>query len=133
MAPNDRQDPHDGGGEQESAFAGPTAWDGLGRRILRARMPVWLAALLVLGTVITFSVVLLTRDSVDLGPAVDGARDARVSLTICNEIVDRREINPRTAELDFENALNDLGARNTDVVIDRVDCGPSATAPQPSR
>lgn len=131
MAQNDRQDPHDGGGEQGPGFAGPTAWDGLGRRILRARMPVWVTALLVLATVVTFTVVLLTRDSVDLGPAVDGARDARVSLTICNEIVDRRDINPRTAELDFENALKDLGARNADAVVERVDCGPSATAPQP--
>lgn len=131
MAPNDREDPHGPGGEQRPASAGPT--EGLGGRVLRARMPAWLAAVLVLATLITFSVVLLTRDSVDLGPAVDGARDARVSLTICNEIVDRREINPRTAELDFENALKDLGARSADVVIDRVDCGPSATAPQQPR
>ncbi len=102
---------------------------GAGGWLLRARMPVWLAVALLMVVAVTFTVVMLTRDEVDLGPAVDGATNARVALTVCNEIVDSREINPRAAELRLERALTDLGARQADVVIDRIDCGPEATAP----
>ena len=131
MANDHDGDAHEQGPPEDGGRTGAPG-GGVGR-VLRARMPVWLAALLVLVTAIAFTIALVTRDTVDLGPAIDGATDARVSLTICNEIVDERDINPRAAELQFAEALRDLGARNVDVVIDRIDCGPSVTAPEPPR
>lgn len=104
--------------------AGP-ARPGLGRRLLRIRVPAWLAVLLVVGVAVAAAALFVSR-SVSLGRAVDGARDVQASLTICNETVDRRDINPRQAELDFENGLRELGAKEAKVRVDRIDCGEDA-------
>ena len=100
---------------------------GLGRRLLRIRMPVWLALLLVVAVAAAAAAVFVSR-SVNLGRAVDGAMDVQASVTICNETVDRRDINPRQAELDFENGLRELGAEAAKLRVDRIDCGESALA-----
>ncbi len=97
----------------------------LGRRLLLRRMPVWLGILLVV-LVAAGAFALFVSTSVSLGPAVDGAVDVNASLTVCNETVDRRGVNPRTAELDFEEGLKELGAKAADARITRVDCGPQA-------
>jgi xanthosine utilization system XapX-like protein len=93
-------------------------------RLLALRIPVWLA-LAVVGLVGVFVAgLLLVRDPVDLGPAVDGATEASISLTVCNETVDRRHINPRTAELDLEEGLEELGVQQAEAMLTRIDCGP---------
>ncbi len=97
----------------------------VGRRLLRLRMPVWLGVLLVV-LVAAGAVALFVSRSVSLGPGVDGAVEVDASLTVCNETVDRRRINPRTAELDFEEGLRELGAKEADVRITRIDCGRQA-------
>jgi len=48
------------------------------------------------------------------------------------EIVDRRKINPRAAELAFESGLRQAGVEEPDVAIERIDCGPAVTAPAPA-
>ena len=73
-----------------------------------------------------FVVVLLSQEEVELGRGVDGAVDASVSLTICNETVDRRRINPRTAELELQEGLQEAGVRQANVRVTRVDCGADA-------
>lgn len=88
-------------------------------------MPAWLAVLLVVAVAAVAVAVFVSR-SVSLGRAVDGARDVQASLTICNETVDRRQINPRQAELDFENGLRELGAKEANVRVERIDCGEQA-------
>lgn len=100
--------------------------DGLGRKVLGARVPVLSALAALVLVAVLFTVVLLTREDVDLGGAVDGAVEASVTLTICNETVDRRGINPRTAELDFQEGLEDLGVRNANVTVNRINCGPDS-------
>lgn len=94
-------------------------------RLLRLRMPVWLGILLVV-LVAAGALALFISESVSLGSGVDGAVEVNTSLTVCNETVDRRRINPRAAELDFEEGLRELGAKAADVRITRVDCGPQA-------
>ncbi len=74
---------------------------------------------------------LLSRDSVDLGPGIDGAVDAQLSLTVCNEVVDQRGFNPRTAEIDAERGLRDLGVKQAKVALARIDCGPDSPATEP--
>lgn len=99
---------------------------GVARRVLGFRIPLW-SALVAVGVVLAaFTVLLLARPRVDLGRAIDGAVGAEVALTICNETVDRRGINPRTAELDFQEGLEELGARDVKVTVTRMDCGPDA-------
>jgi hypothetical protein len=103
---------------------GETTTPAIGRRLLTLRVPVW-SALAVLGLAgLVVAALLFARDPVDLGPAVDGAVEASVSLTICNETVDRRHINPRTAELDLEKGLEALGVRQAEATLTRIDCGP---------
>ncbi len=120
----------DGSGEHDR-FATPAHHrprqrpHGLGRRLLRLRMPVWLGLLLIV-MVAAGAVALFVSRSVSLGPGVDGAVEVDASLTVCNETVDRRNINPRTAELDFEEGLRELGAKAADARITRIDCGPQA-------
>lgn len=77
---------------------------GHGRRLLTLKIP--LAYVLLVAALVgaVFVVVLVAREPVDLGRAVDDAVEAAVWLTVCNETVDRREINPRTAELDLQKA-----------------------------
>ena len=113
-----------GGRGPSRGEAGP-ARPGLGRRLLRVRMPAWLAVPLVVAVAAVAVAVFVSR-SVSLGRAVDGARDVQASLTICNETVDRRQINPRQAELDFENGLRELGAKEANVRVERIDCGEQA-------
>lgn len=108
-------------GDSQRRPASPT----LGRRLLRLRMPVWLG-LVLLVMVAAGAVALFASRCVRLGPGVDGAVKADASLTVCNETVDRRKINPRAAELDFEEGLRELGAKAADVRITRIDCGPQA-------
>ena len=112
-----------GPGHDETAA--PVA-PGTARRMLTHRIPVWSA--LVLSALIagSFLVLLLARDPVDLGRAVDDAVEASVSITVCNETVDRRDMNPRTAELDLQEGLEDAGIKQADVTVTRVDCGPDA-------
>ncbi len=100
-------------------------------RVLTTRVPVWVTILLVAAAATGFGIFLATRTSVDLGPALAGAREAKVSLTICNEIVDRRKMNPRAAELAFESGLRKAGVEEPDVDIARIDCGPAVTASAP--
>jgi hypothetical protein len=101
-------------------------------RVLTARVPLWALLLVVVVAVAVLAVVVATRSSVDLGAAVDGARNVQVSMTICNEIVDAREVNPREAELDFEAGLKSRGAREANVTVDRIDCGPETTVGGPA-
>lgn len=111
--------------------AGPRAEsplaDGGPARALTVRVPLWVLLVVLAVAAAVAAVVVATRPSVELGDAVDGARNVQVSVTICNQIVDARGINPREAELDFEAGLKDLGAQKVDVVVDRVDCGPETT------
>jgi len=101
-------------------------------RVLTTRVPAWVTIVLVAAAAAGFGIVVATRTSVDLGPALNDAREATVSLTICNEIVDRRKINPRAAELAFESGLRQAGVEEPDVAIERIDCGPAVTAPAPA-
>lgn len=101
-----------------------TTSPGVGRRLLALRIPVW-TALALLGLVgVLVGALLLSRDPVDLGPAVDGATEASISVTVCNETVDRRHINPRTAELDLEKGLEALGVQQAQATLTRIDCKP---------
>jgi hypothetical protein len=95
-------------------------------RILRQRVPLWLVLVGAVVVVIVLLTDLLAADRVDLGPAVDGAVNAELSLTVCNEVVDRRQFNPRTAELAAEDGLLGLGVEQVKVALARVDCGPEA-------
>ena len=103
---------------------------GMGRRVMSVRVPLWSALAMVIVVAGLFAVMLFSRDSVDLGEAVDGATEASVTLTICNETVDRRGINPRDAELEFQQGLEDLGANQADVKVNRIDCGADTDAPE---
>ncbi len=100
-------------------------------RLLKIRIPLSLVlvGLVLIGAFLLAS--LLSRDPVDLGPSIDGAVDAQLSLTVCNEVVDQRGFNPRTAELDAESGLRDLGVKQAKVVLARIDCGPDAPAAEP--
>ena len=95
-------------------------------RVLRQPVPLWLVlvGLAVVGVILLTDV--LSKASVDLGPALDGAVDAKLSLTVCNEVVDRRQLNPRTAELAVEEGLRGLGVAVAEASLTRVDCGPEA-------
>lgn len=96
------------------------------RRMLTVRLPLWSVLVMLFVVAGLFLALLLSQDEVDLGPGVDGAVEASVSLTLCNETVDRRGINPRTAELDLQEGLRDAGAKEASVTVNRVDCGPEA-------
>lgn len=67
--------------------------------LLQRRLPLWATLLLLVAVAVVFGALLVSRQSVDLGPAVDGATRADVSLTICNEIVDsaRSTLAPRSS------------------------------------
>lgn len=97
-------------------------------RVARFRLPLWVTLVVVVAVVVVFSLLLRRSDSVDLGPAVPGARQVYLDLTICNETVDARGINPRQAEKDlqalFEKQQHVADAK---VRIERIDCGPSTT------
>ncbi len=95
-------------------------------RVLTFRLPLWLVLVALFVVAGLFLLMLLSQDEVDLGPGVDGAVEASVSLTLCNETVDRRGINPRTAELELQEGLEDAGAKQVSVEVNRVDCGPEA-------
>ncbi|MDP8992874.1 MAG: hypothetical protein M3N31_07490 [Actinomycetota bacterium] len=105
---------------------------GLAIRFLRMRMPVWLALTLLVAVAGAFAALLVAQQPADLGPAARGALDAQVSVTMCNEKVDQGEINPRTAELDFEEGLKELGTRTAKVRVSRIDC-PDAPKPKEQR
>ena len=101
-------------------------------RLVKARVPLPLVLIGVVVAVILLLGSLLSRESVDLGPGVDGAVDAQLSLTVCNEVVDQRGFNPRTAEIDAERGLRDLGVKQVKVALARIDCGPDTPATEPA-
>ncbi len=96
------------------------------RRVLTFRVPLWVVLVMLFVVAGLLLALVLSRDELDLGEGVDGAVEASVSLTLCNETVDRRGINPRTAELDFQEGLKDAGAKEASVTVTRIDCGPEA-------
>lgn len=96
----------------------------MARRLLTLQIPLSYVLLVAALVGAVFVVVLVAREPVDLGRAVDDAVEASVSLSVCNETVDRREINPRTAELDLQEGLEDLGVKQAKVTLTRLDCGP---------
>ncbi len=131
-----RQPPTDGDhisappyGSDPAGAAGPLGrgGDGIGRWLLSLRVPAWLALAVAVLVAALFTLLLVSEERVDLGSAVDGAVEASVSLTICNETVDRRQMNPRVAELAFEEGLEDLGVKQANVVVMRIDCGADAS------
>ncbi len=95
----------------------------LGRRI-----PVWAVLAVIVAVTAVFTVVLLVqrRSAVDLGPAVPVAERIEVHMRLCNEDVDRLDLNPRRAELDVEAVLRREGADIADVTVERRDCPSSA-------
>ena len=105
---------------------------GVAIRFLTLRIPVWLALVLLVAVAGAFAALLVARQPADLGPAARDALDAQVSITMCNETVDQGDINPRTAELDFENGLKELGTRTAKVRVSRIDC-PDAPKPEEQR
>ena len=114
---------------------GPVEAEGRGRerprlrRVLSARVPVWvLLVALVVAVILAGLLVVEARSGVHLPPAVGAAQDVDVRMTLCNADVDRLELNPRTAELDLEDVLRSEGARAANVVVEREDC---PTTPQP--
>ncbi len=112
------------GGGRGNAPGGPGR--GIAGRVLTFRLPLWLVLAMLCAVAAVFLVVLLSQDEVELGPGVDGAVDASVSLTLCNETVDRRGINPRAAELELQEGLQEAGAKQVSVKVNRIDCGPDA-------
>ena len=88
----------------------------------RVRVPLWATMAIAAGVMLLFLFLLAGRSTVDVGPAVNGAENVDVAITICNHIVDERRINPRQAELDFEKALKDLGAKRSKATVSRLDC-----------
>lgn len=114
-------DDHDGDhGDHGDTDLAPS----LPRALLTRRVPLWalLAAVVVVAAVLGAVVVLERRASVDLGPAVGVAERVEVEMTLCNEEVDRLELNPRRAELDLEEVLREEGATAAQVRVERRDC-----------
>lgn len=93
-------------------------------RLLARRIPLWaaLAAVAAVAVLLTSLLALQLRSSVELGPAVGVAERIEVDMTLCNQEVDRLEINPRRAELDLEDVLREEGAGTADVRVERRDC-----------
>jgi len=60
-----------------------------------------------------------------LGPALRDARETKVSLTICNEIIDGRKVNPPRRSVGIRVGLRQAGVKDPDVAIERIDCGPA--------
>lgn len=87
-------------------------------------IPLWLllAAVAMVGAVLTVALFLERQSSVDLGPAVGTAERIEVDITLCNGEVDRLDLNPRRVELDLEDILRDEGAAATNVTVERRDC-----------
>ncbi len=118
------RDEQGGRNEREGSQRSPAA--GAARRVLTLRLPLWSVLVMLLVVTGLFLALLLSQDEVELGEGVDGAVEASVSLTLCNETVDRRGINPRTAELDLQEGLRDAGVQEASVTVNRIDCGPEA-------
>src|SRR2546421_2403793 len=97
--------------------------------LVRVRTPLWLTLALVLAVAVIFLFLLAGKSSVSVGPAVKGAQNVDVTVTICNEVIDQNKVDPRRAELDFEKALTNLGAERAHVRVTRLDCpgAPSTT------
>ncbi len=85
---------------------------GVLRKTATARVPLWLLAAVVVAVGITFGVVLVLQagSAVRLGPAVGVAENVEVTMTLCNRDVDRKGINPRTADVELERVLKEEGA-----------------------
>ncbi len=94
------------------------------RRVLSARVPVWVLMVSLLAVAGTLGALLLVeaRSTVDLAPAVGVAQRIDVRMTLCNGDVDRLKLNPRRAELDLEDVLRSEGSRMANVVVQREDC-----------
>jgi hypothetical protein len=93
-------------------------------RIARFSVPLWAVLATVVALLVLFAVVWFQRDTTQLGPAVRDAESITVEMTICNETVDDRGINPRAAELELEKLFeNDEGVGEAKVSIERRDCG----------
>lgn len=113
--------------KHETAQASPSR-----RRLLSARVPLWTLLFAVAVVVVALGVVVVMQrlNATSLGPAVAGAQNVEVRLVICNAEVDRREINPRAAELNLQDTLTDHGADRAQVRIERIDCPtPAGTTP----
>lgn len=97
---------------------------GAARWLVSTRVPVWtlLLAVVVIGLGLGAVVLQQRMSSVDFGPAVAGAEEVEVRIVMCNAEVDRRGINPRSAELDLEDTLTDEGAEEAEVRVERRDC-----------
>lgn len=113
------------------ADAAPEDRPGSVRRILVTRVPLWLliSSVLAVAAALLVVVVVQARASVHLGPAAGVARQVEVRLTLCNRDVDKEGINPRTEELALEKVFRDRGARNSNVVVERIDCPPPSSGP----
>lgn len=112
----------DGPDEEKATGGGKAA----ASRLLARRIPLWaaLGVVAAVAVVLTSLLALQLRSSVELGPAVGVAERIEVDMTLCNQDVDRLEINPRRAELHLEDVLRDQGAGTADVRVERRDCPP---------
>lgn len=110
-----------GGPDEEKASGDGKA---AASRLLARRIPLWaaLAAVAAVAVLLTSLLALQLRSSVELGPAVGVAERIEVDMTLCNQDVDRLEINPRREELHLEDVLRDEGAGTADVRVERRDC-----------
>lgn len=117
---DEQRRPNERDGTPETASAGAA------RRVFTFRVPVWLVLVMLFVVTGLFLALLFSQDEVDLGQGVDGAVEASVSLTLCNETVDRRGINPRTAELDMQEGLREAGVKEASVTVTRIECGAEA-------
>ena len=92
--------------------------------LLTRPIPVWaaLAAVAAVAAVLGVALAVARASSVELGPAIETAEWVEVDVTLCNEDVDRLDLNPRHAELDLEGVLRTEGARAVDVRVERRDC-----------
>ena len=92
--------------------------------LLARRVPLWaaLAAVVVVAAALGVALAVVKASSVDLGPAVGTAEQVEVEMTLCNEDVDRLDINPRHAELDLEEVLRAEGAATAQVRVGPRDC-----------
>lgn len=94
------------------------------------RIPAWatLAILVVVGGILAAMLVVQARSSVRLGPAAGAAQQVDVNMVLCNEVVDRLQLNSRASELGLEEVFRQAGAAAVDVTVERIDC-PEPPAP----
>jgi preprotein translocase subunit SecF len=97
--------------------------------LVRVRVPLWLVLAVVVALIVVALILIAGKSSVNLGQGVDGASKVEVTITLCNQTVDTRKVDVRKAELDFEQALRNLGAKEATVRIDRPEPCPTTTVP----